>query len=377
MNVTLYRNLEELSPEFDAVFAGGAGESFYLSRAWFQTLINSTMSSADELRLYGAFRDNPPQADGLLIMSHSPPASIFSPRSLLGVSNFYTMNFAPVIRAFSDHDAIIGAMINAIAKETTPPDVLHFRALDQTSSDFAALVAALQSHGFWTQTYFHFGNQYEVVINDTIDTYMQRRPSRLLNTIRRKEKKLGKFKNSTYHFSNGDDNIEKHIDEYQKIHAQSWKPVEHCPLFIPELMRKAASLNALRLGFIYIDGMPAATQLWLVWKGKATIYKLSHDKRFDELSIGSILTRRMMQAVLEQDQVEEVDFGRGDDPYKALWMSQRRERWGIMAFNRRTIRGRVEAARHFGGRQAKSLVGRFIHFGRRAGAARYCACSPH
>jgi hypothetical protein len=70
----------------------------------------------------------------------------------------------------------------------------------------------------------------------------------------------------------------------------------------------------------------------------------------------------MMAHVLDVDRVREVDFGRGDDPYKQLWMSHRREHWGLLAFNPSTPWGLLTAARHLGGR----ALGRALRCARRA-----------
>jgi hypothetical protein len=51
-----------------------------------------------------------------------------------------------------------------------------------------------------------------------------------------------------------------------------------------------------------------------------------------------------------------VDYLTGDDNYKRDWMSQRRERWGILALNPRTPLGALAIARHVGGRTAKNAV---------------------
>jgi len=55
--------------------------------------------------------------------------------------------------------------------------------------------------------------------------------------------------------------------------------------------------------------------------------------------------------------VHEIDYLTGDDTYKKDWMSHRRERWGIIAFNPRTPRGLLGAGWHFGARAAKRALG--------------------
>ncbi len=56
--------------------------------------------------------------------------------------------------------------------------------------------------------------------------------------------------------------------------------------------------------------------------------------------------------------VLDVDYLTGDDPYKKDWMTHRRERWGITAFNPRTPRRVLMAARHVGAAALGRFAGR-------------------
>ena len=121
----------------------------------------------------------------------------------------------------------------------------------------------------------------------------------------------------------------------------------------------AAQYGALRLGVLTIQGVPAAAQIWLLWKGRATIFKLVHAETFSKFSPGTVLTMHMMRMVLERDCPKEIDFGRGDDTYKKMWLSSRRERWGIEAANPRTVRGLALATRITAGLARDYLKNRF------------------
>jgi len=122
--------------------------------------------------------------------------------------------------------------------------------------------------------------------------------------------------------------------------------------FMPGLMRLCAAAGALRLGLVWLHGQPIAAQLWMVHGGRAEVYKLAYDEAFKGYSPGTVLTARLMQHVIEHDKVAEVDYLIGDDAYKTSWMSHRRERWGLVAYNQRSLTGMVL----WHGAQLKRLV---------------------
>ena len=143
---------------------------------------------------------------------------------------------------------------------------------------------------------------------------------------------------------------------YQAVYAQSWKQPEPCPDFMPSLVRLAARKGWLRLGVLWLNDQPLASQVWLVFGAKANIYKLAYVKGQDRLSAGSVLTAALMQHAMDVDKVQEVDYLSGDDTYKADWMALRRERVGLVAFDRKRLSGLWGAGRHALGLAKKRLM---------------------
>jgi len=137
---------------------------------------------------------------------------------------------------------------------------------------------------------------------------------------------------------------------------QDRKDPEPFPKFIPGFVDRCARDGALRFGVLRVDGEPAAAQIWIVSNGQATIYKLAYDEKYKDLSVGSILTEWIARRVIEGDDIQEVDFGAGDDTYKKDWTAERRERWGIVAFNPATLSGAIGALRHVGAHRLKALL---------------------
>jgi CelD/BcsL family acetyltransferase involved in cellulose biosynthesis len=129
------------------------------------------------------------------------------------------------------------------------------------------------------------------------------------------------------------------IQDFVAVYATSWKRPEPYPEFIPALAQMCASLGILRLGTLYVDGEPAASQLWITMAKKALIYKLAYKDRFRDFSVGSILSLELFRQAIDEDRVEEIDYGVGSEPYKKDWMEDKRQLYGLAAFNLRTISG--------------------------------------
>lgn len=234
----------------------------------------------------------------------------------------------------------IRATAAAIARADKRTQTILLPGLDPHTDSFRATLAGLQDAGFVSKPYFAWGTWFEPVANMDFAAYLATRPSVLQNTWRRKSAALQRAHRSAFETSTG---VEAFIRAYDEVYARSWKEPEPFPDFMPALLRLAAELGALRHGVLMVDDKPIAAQFWIVWHGQAIIFKLAYDKDWSKFSPGTLLTMHMVKEVLERDRVRELNFGRGDDDYKKLWMSERRERWGIEAINPRSAAGFARA----------------------------------
>jgi Acetyltransferase (GNAT) domain len=363
VSVSTYESLDALPGSYSSLFDEAASDSFYLSRPWFDVLIATTVDAGDRVRIYGVENKAKGAAEAALIACAPRPEGRIGQigmgmRALVGFSTVYSPLFSVVSRPAANGKAITAALATALTGERPRWDCVHLKALDPASPGFACLEQSLSAHGLIVQPYLGFGNWFEPTARMSFEEYLARRPAALINTYRRKEKKLGKQDGVRFALYRDPADADEGISAYEHVYANSWKTPEPYPRFMPALIRTAACMGALRLGVVWIRDAPVAAQMWLTWQGRSTIFKLAHDQRFDALSVGSVLTMWMMRHALDVDHVSEVDFGIGDDAYKRTWLAQRRERWGLLALSPRTAKGLLGIVRHVAGRAAKRALSR-------------------
>jgi Acetyltransferase (GNAT) domain len=352
--VRTYFALDALPAPYREAFDGTASADFHASLPWFDNFVRFALDPADRVRLYGVEVGHPAaKAVALLPMKHRAAHSLFEPRVLSSLTNYYTCLFEPLLGDGGNMKLAIRQIVAALRVDQPRWDVLRFAPMAHESFFFLELRDALVAAGFAPQEFFSFGNWYLPVEGRSYQQYLAGRPSALQNTLRRKSKKMDQTGRARIEIIAGEADVEKAVEDYAKVYGASWKVPEPYPSFIPNLIRTCARQGWLRLGLVYMDGVPIASQLWIVQGNVASIYKLAYDEQFAALSAGTILTARLMQHVLDIDHVREIDYLSGDDDYKKTWMSHRRERWGLLAFNPRTIKGVLSMARHIGGRQLK------------------------
>jgi len=379
--VVTYAGFADLPEKYQPFFAENATESFFLSLPWFRNFCATALDPYDEIRIFAAERGDACGTPVAALLARSPRRGSWqvTPRMLYSLTNFYTSFYAPLVSRSNPLPGALETLVRAICADKPSWDAVDLKWLDSDAPVFGELQQAFGAAGMVVQTYFSAGNWYLPTNGISFREYWEGLRSSVRNIAKSKNKKLERSRRAHLEISTSSNRLDSAIEAYERVYAASWKVPEPYPGFTRGLIRTCAEQGWLRLGIVRIDGEPAAAQLWIVNSGKAAIYKIAYDKRFADLSVGSFLTTHMMEYVLDVDRVREVDYLTGDDKYKRDWMTHRRERWGVLAINPRTLRGAMAIARHVGGRAAKrafqAISGRLRNPSDLPGAANKVAAS--
>jgi CelD/BcsL family acetyltransferase involved in cellulose biosynthesis len=340
VTVEEFSSVDQVPDRFGALFDAHGTRSFFLTRDWFSLLSETGFDeSAERLLIAASTPSGEPVALLPLAVRESEAA---------GLSNYYSLLYAPLVNPSLPAAAVadgLAAIASALKRRCA---MVHLRPVAADEAALPALTAAFTAAGFVVDSYPFSVMQYLDCRGMDAAGFTETLSARVLNTIRRN---MGEMREPDgFSLFTEPAEVDRAMTLYEAVYAASWKEAEPFPGFMRALAQACARRGALRLGVWSIDGDPAAVQFWIVHEGRATIYKLAHDRLYHTRSVGSALTLRMFQEILDGDRPERIDFGLGDEPFKADWTSQRAARIGWLAFNPLTPRGIAAAARHKAGR---------------------------
>lgn len=278
-------------------------------------------------------------------------------RDVASLANYYTPLYRPCLAADATPDEV-ALVLRRVRADHGPLARLTMTPMDPGSSAFALLEAGLRRAGFSTHRFFAFGNWVLPAEGLSWEDYLAGRRGKMRSDIKRMIKRLQQA-GASMRIARDVSEVDQAVTDYRVVYSRSWKQDEPHEGFVPGLIRACAERGWLRLGLLHIGERPIAAQLWIVAHRRALIFKVAYDEDFKEYSPGTVLTAHLMRHVLDDEKVNEVDFLSGDDPYKRSWMSERRERYGIVAYNLRTPGGCLGAVLEVLARASRPLRQRF------------------
>jgi GNAT superfamily N-acetyltransferase len=337
MSITVYTSFQEIPSEIRKRLSYPCQPNFLLSFDWFSLLFESSLAQTLTPRIYVVLDENGTAVAALFCGIRRDGVL----RRLVSLTNFYTLEYAPsVIPGVAANPDLTKQLVEHIACERPRWHIIDFKLLKTGMPEARFTSAYLSRAGFTTYPFFQFENWYGETTGKSFHNYFSERGSQLRNTIVRKQKKLEKTHSFAINLGrSGSQELDRLLRDFIAVYNHSWKRPEPFPNFIPMLVAACAKAGTLRLGMLYVDGKPAAGQLWINTDKKAIIYKLAYDEDYRALGVGSILSREMFRVAIDEDHVEEIDYGVGSEAYKKEWMSAARKITGVMAFNRKTMIG--------------------------------------
>jgi len=255
---------------------------------------------------------------------------------LIALANYYTPAFELIVNEdLISRSNAIARLMSALARQENWNSLSLFPM--RNSADIEDFRRHARTNLLSGSSFFETANWSETITD--LATYKERRPSHLRATLARKTARLGRGVDHRFEILTAQRDVARGIADFNQIYRSSWKPPEPYPGFIEGVATLAAQHKWLRLGLLYIEGKPAASQIWLVNGGTASIYKLAYSDEFKHYSPGTLLTMHLMAYVVTEDGVKCIDYLTGDDAYKRDWMSSREEMLRLRIANLRRARG--------------------------------------
>nr|WP_294504879.1 GNAT family N-acetyltransferase [uncultured Rhodopila sp.] len=320
-------------------------ESLFAGAAWWDAVLSAAMPAGAEACFVTVRGTGGIAALVPMLRQRGQLTSLTTP---------YTCEYAPLLATGPGDAARVEAMA-AFARFCRAGGVTRLDALAAEWDGLAPLLAGARLAGLRTLPFDHFGNWHEDVGGLDWSTYLLSRTGALRETIRRRLRRAEKLPGARFELLTRPADMERAADAFESVYRRSWKQPEPYPAFNVALIRAMAGIGALRLGVWSIGERPVAVQVWVVRAGRAMVLKLAHDEAFRAHSPGTVLTALMLRHLLDREHVAEIDFGRGDDPYKQDWAAHRRQRIGVLLVNPWRLSGMAALLRHAAGRAIRPL----------------------
>ena len=312
----------ELFDDLDAAARDAGSALARESRPWMFDRI-------DWFRLVQDF--TPPEGKPLVIRARNGQASAWlflavEGGTALALSNWYCLRYGAVVHG-PDGTAAVEELSRGLRKAGVSR--IFFSPIGEDDP----LPAALKRNGWLTRKSQSNVSWRIRTSGMTFEEYWASRPSRLRNTAKRRAK-AANLDLVVHH-----DFDAKAWDDYEIVYNASWKPAEGSPALMRKLAEAEGAAGTLRLGLAYHEGKPVAAQLWVVEHGIATIHKLSYREDAKHLSPGTILSVEMFRRAIDEDKVDVIDFGIGNDGYKRDWMGECVPLYALTAYDLRSLGG--------------------------------------
>ncbi len=144
--------------------------------------------------------------------------------------------------------------------------------------------------------------------------------------FRRARKKLRRDFKVSYQICGESEDVNYNMKTFIELHQKRWRAQNQSGVFADRTFRDFhidvaetfAKKGWLVLFFLMLGDEPVAASYCFKYASKLYGYLSGHDPQYSEYSVGNLLLLHMIESSIREGLIE-VDFMRGDEPYKKRW----------------------------------------------------------
>ena len=260
------------------------------------------------------------------------------PNSGMSMTNYQSVHYGPITNQSGE---ALTRSLEQLARHLKAEGfrVLDFNHLDVAIPASTSMRPAFKRAGFTVHDYVDEPIVLEDIDGRNYETFMKDRSSKLRRNVGRLRRKLEQAGEVRFVMEAGGPNLAQAITDYEAVQKASWKDGETYRDHVPALIEAAADAGLLRLGLLYLNDRPVATDLTIISDGNVIGKKGHFDEEMRKHNVGDILTSYMFEHLIDTDRAKSIDFGKSAAPYKLKWVSQQRPMHGFVAFDPLTVNG--------------------------------------
>jgi CelD/BcsL family acetyltransferase involved in cellulose biosynthesis len=336
-SIKVVRNVEEfvkLRDTWDCLAEKCESYTPWLSFDWFNLCLKYSLDM-NELLVLLVYREDNVVAIAPFSVQHAKYKGILKTRKIELIGNVQSpiRNFL-----FGDSDDkekkdILSSIFSFFCNVYQDWDIIEIDTIPEEYNVFSRLKDVLFDSGLEYRSYFCTGNWYLDGIDYSFKQYFQNLSKKLRKDIEYCKRRLQKMGDLRAQIEPDNGFGDRYLNFYDELRTRSWKEQEKDKSFNRDFIKLAAKHGWLRMAILFYGDVPIALQRWVVCRKIAYIVSVLHDEHYKKYSPGKILSSEISQYVIDHDKVIEIDFMKGDEPYKKYWTPQRRERKGVTIFN--------------------------------------------
>ena len=316
-----FEDLQSLKDDWNRLLQKSASHvpflTFEYQQAWWQTRGGGEWPQSSQLAVVAAFRDD--VLVGIAPLFHTE--NILGKPALMFIGAIEVSDFLDFIAQPEDLPEFINGLLDFLLNEAQIP---HWELLDlynilAGSPSLAILRQQAEERG-WTHQQIHLQPSPVISLPKDYDVYLASIDKKQRHEIRRKMRNVeNSLVESDLYFTENPETLREDVDSFIKMMAQDPNKraflTEPMRQHIHNIAQSAFDLGWLQLAFLTMDGNKAAAYLSFHFDNRLWLYNSAWEWEYRDYSPGWVLLAHLIKWAVDNN-LAELDFMRGDEPYK-------------------------------------------------------------